>query len=73
MLIDVTDVRQMGELQAQAERCRRLARETWDQQTTDALLAMAAEYEDKARDLQARIRARQPGASKGQVPAIDAL
>jgi PAS domain-containing protein len=57
MLIDVTDVRQLAELQAQAERCRRLARESWDGDTRDALLTMAAECEDKARELQPRVEA----------------
>lgn len=52
MLIDVTDLRQLAELQAQAQRCRRLARESLDRQTGDALLAMAVEYEAKARALE---------------------
>lgn len=51
ILIDVTDERQAGELRAQALRCRRLARSMTDQRTLDTLLAMAGEYEERARGL----------------------
>jgi PAS domain S-box-containing protein len=58
MLIDITDVRQLAELQAQAERCRRLAKDTWDQGAIDALTAMADEYDTKAQDMQQSLQAK---------------
>lgn len=72
MLIDVTDVRQLAELQAQAERCRRLAKETWDQDTTETLLAMAAECDGRAQKLQERLnKAEWPDSwSPGPEPAV---
>ena len=51
ILVDVTDRRQAGALGAQAQRCRRLARSVTDQRTVDTLVAMATEYEEKARAL----------------------
>ena len=48
ILIHVTAERQAGELRAQAQRCRRLARSVTDQRAIDNLLLMAGEYEDKA-------------------------
>jgi PAS domain S-box-containing protein len=54
ILIDVTDRCQTEALRAQAIRCRRLARSVTDQQAIDTLLAMAAEYDLKARSLGAR-------------------
>ncbi|HVQ08729.1 MAG TPA: PAS domain-containing protein [Allosphingosinicella sp.] len=51
ILIDVTDVRQAGELRAQAMRCRRLAHSVTDQRAVHTLLLMASEYDDKARSL----------------------
>lgn len=48
ILIDVTDHRQAAALKAQAMRCRRLAQSVTDQEAVDALLVMAAEYDDKA-------------------------
>lgn len=51
MLVDLTDLRQIGELRAQAARCQRLARGLSDRRTADVLNAMAAEYADKAAEL----------------------
>jgi PAS domain S-box-containing protein len=51
MLIDLTEIRQLDELRAQVERCKRLSREIGDMSTKDTLAAMAAEYEEKAREL----------------------
>ncbi|HYD11782.1 MAG TPA: PAS domain-containing protein [Allosphingosinicella sp.] len=51
ILIDVTEARQAAELAEQAERCRRLSRASTDQQVIDTLLAMADEYDEKARRL----------------------
>jgi PAS domain-containing protein len=51
ILIDVTDHRQADALRAQAIRCRRLAASQTDQRTADTLSLMAAEYEEKARNL----------------------
>jgi PAS domain-containing protein len=51
ILIDVTDHRQAGALRAEAMRCRRLAHAMTDRQAVDALLAMAGEYDEKARGL----------------------
>ena len=48
VLIDVTDVRQIADLVAQAEKCRRLASKVDDRRTADTLSQMAAEYEAKA-------------------------
>jgi PAS domain-containing protein len=48
ILIDVTDRRQSQALRAQASRCRRLAQSVTDERTIEALLKMAAEYDDKA-------------------------
>jgi PAS domain-containing protein len=53
MLIDVTDARQIDELQSQARRCRRLATAAGDQRTADTLNLMAAEYDAKAAELSA--------------------
>jgi PAS domain-containing protein len=51
VLIDVTDERQASALEAQAERCRRLAASLSDQRTVATLTAMATEYESKAGEL----------------------
>lgn len=51
ILIDVTDERQVGELRAQARRCRRLAASLTDQRVIDTLHLMAEEYEAKAGSL----------------------
>ena len=48
MLIDVTDVRQIGELRSQAHRCRRLANGSSDQHAANTLNQMAAEYDAEA-------------------------
>jgi PAS domain S-box-containing protein len=48
MLIDITDGRQADELDAQALRCRRLARSITDERAVETLTAMAAEYEARA-------------------------
>jgi PAS domain S-box-containing protein len=52
LLEDVTDELRAGELHAQAERCRRLAKGIDDVQVADTLNRMAEEYDSKA----ARIR-----------------
>lgn len=52
MLIDVTDLKQVEQLKAQAARCRRLVQSVNDEQTVDTLTRMAGEYEDRARMLQ---------------------
>lgn len=54
ILIDISDARQAGALRAQAMRCRRLARSMTDQEVAGTLLAMAAEYDAKAGQLDAR-------------------
>ena len=53
ILIDVTDSRQADSLKAQALRCRRLAKSVSDPRTVNTLTLMAADYEDKARKLEA--------------------
>jgi len=50
MLVDVTD-EQSGVLHEQAERCRRLARATYDRATSKVLGEMASEYEKIAHRL----------------------
>jgi PAS domain-containing protein len=52
LLIDVTDVRQIAELRAQALRCWRLAQGVTDQRAADTLELMAGEYEAKAAELE---------------------
>jgi PAS domain-containing protein len=52
MLIDVTDLRQADDLHTQADRCRRLARGLNDRRAVEVLRTMAAEYADKAADLE---------------------
>jgi PAS domain S-box-containing protein len=52
MLIDVTEVRQIAELRAQAQKSWRLAKGVGDQNTADILRTMAAEYEAKAQELE---------------------
>ncbi len=54
VLVDVTDQRQSAALEAQAKRCRRLARSVSDTQTVSTLLDLASEYETKARKLEIR-------------------
>jgi PAS domain S-box-containing protein len=51
MLIDVTDLRQVEHLRAQALHCRRLMSGINDPQTAATLKHMASEYEDQARTL----------------------
>ena len=51
ILLDVSDSRQIDELRASAERCRRLARSVGDVETASSLRALAAEYEGTALDL----------------------
>ncbi|MGQ0588055.1 MAG: PAS domain S-box protein [Sphingosinicella sp.] len=51
LLVDVTDRRQAEALDVQAARCRRLAQSLTDTRTVETLSAMAAEYEEKARNL----------------------
>lgn len=53
MLVDVTDSRQAALLRSQARKCSRLAMAVSDQQTVDTLMLMAAEYEQKANELDA--------------------
>ena len=53
ILIDATDARQADALKVQALRCRRLAQSVSDPQTVNTLILMAADYEDKARRLNA--------------------
>lgn len=48
ILIDITERRQLAELSAQADRCRRLAYCTSDEGICKTLLAMAEEYEKSA-------------------------
>jgi PAS domain S-box-containing protein len=48
ILIDITERRQLAELRAQADRCRRLAYCTSDEGICKTLLAMAEEYEKSA-------------------------
>jgi PAS domain S-box-containing protein len=52
ILIDITDARQVTELLAQAERCRRLADATGDDRARSALSRMSAEYAAKATEMQ---------------------
>jgi PAS domain S-box-containing protein len=51
ILIDVTDRRQAAALEAQASRCRRLARSMTDSRTVFTLTRMAEDYEERARQL----------------------
>src|SRR6202158_915695 len=51
ILVDVTDSRQAEFLMSQARKCRRLAISVADQQTSETLTLMAAEYEQKANEL----------------------
>jgi PAS domain S-box-containing protein len=51
ILIDVTDHRQAAALRTQALRCRRLAQSVTDRRAVDTLLAMASEYDAKAKAL----------------------
>lgn len=51
LLIDLTDARQADALDAQAERCARLALAVNDRRTVETLTAMASEYSAKAQDL----------------------
>lgn len=55
LLLDITELRQIAELQVQAQRCRRLAAGAGDTLTIETLSAMAAEYEAKAADLEAAL------------------
>lgn len=50
MLVDVTD-EQVGALNEQAERCRRLADSTYNREMSGILTEMAAEYDRTAEDL----------------------
>ena len=51
MLVDVTDERQASEFEAQAARCRRLAKNVDDSRTVEALFTLALEYELKSSDM----------------------
>jgi PAS domain-containing protein len=51
ILLDISDSRQIDELRASAERCRRLSRSIDDPAAADALKVLAAEYEGTALDL----------------------
>ncbi|HLK24013.1 MAG TPA: hypothetical protein VKT30_05090 [Caulobacteraceae bacterium] len=51
ILIDVSELRQVEDLRAQAGRCERLAHSTLDRTASGALTAMAAEYQAKAEAL----------------------
>lgn len=51
MLIDISDLRQIEVLRAQAKRCRRLAAGMDGGQVSDILRTMAADYEAKASEL----------------------
>lgn len=53
ILVDLTDRRQAVALKAQAQRCRRLAQTVTDTRTVTTLNAMAAEYDEKAREISA--------------------
>lgn len=55
LLLDVTEVRQIEDLQAQAARCRRLAVGVNDARTTEILLKMAADCEARAAALEAAL------------------
>jgi PAS domain S-box-containing protein len=55
LLIDITDLRQIEALRADAARARRLARSVNDRLTIDTLSVMAQEYEAKAASLAAEI------------------
>jgi PAS domain S-box-containing protein len=55
MLLDVTDRRQAESLRSQAERCRRLARDVSNPRIAEDILALAAEYDDKADLLDAAV------------------
>ncbi len=55
LLLDITDVRQIEDLQAQARRCRRLISGVSDPLTTDALLTFATECDAKAAELEAEL------------------
>jgi PAS domain S-box-containing protein len=52
MLVDVTDLKQVEHLRAQALRCLRLAGSISDRQTVETLRRMADEYEEQAHTLQ---------------------
>jgi PAS domain S-box-containing protein len=55
ILLDVTDVRQVSELRAQAERCRRLRATLSDTPTRALFEQMADEYEAKAHQIAASL------------------
>jgi PAS domain-containing protein len=55
MLIDVTEVRQIEELKREAERCRWLSTNVGDPATKATLVAMAADYQAKAQELEAQL------------------
>jgi PAS domain-containing protein len=52
IFIDVTALRKMQALREQAARARQLADATTDRRTTDSLNSLAAEYEEKARQIE---------------------
>jgi PAS domain S-box-containing protein len=56
LLIDVTEARQIAELRAQSERCRRLAAAIHDMPTIDTLNDMADDCEAKAAQLECHLR-----------------
>lgn len=55
LLLDLTEIRQIEDLQAQARRCRRLAEGLGDAVTIKTLSAMAAEFDAKAGELEAKL------------------
>jgi PAS domain-containing protein len=72
MLIDVTEVRQIEELKREAERCRWLSTSAADPATKATLVAMAADYQAKAGELEARLlpapRRTSPGRARPRHP-----
>lgn len=53
LLLDITDLRQIGDLRDQARRARRLSAGAGDQITISVLRTMAEEYEARAAELEA--------------------
>ena len=52
MLVDISDRKQADYLQAQAKRCRRLAKSIGDARTIETLTRMAGEFEAKASEIE---------------------
>lgn len=55
LLLDITDIRQIADLRAQAQRARRLVKGVSDPVTIAALHSMAEEYEGEAKDLEMKM------------------